>query len=93
MLLLPIQGQYEQTVNAQYAEKLGIGLYRERLDANVLGKYLAGLNEPIVDRPDILWPDNTAFFSILEDTLAKVCPKFAGPSASPTVEANHLAAS
>jgi uncharacterized protein (TIGR00661 family) len=93
MLLLPIQGQYEQTVNAQYAEKLGIGLYREQLNANVLGEYLAGLSEPIVDRPDILWPDNGAFFSLLEDTLAKVCPKFAGPPASPTVEANDLAAS
>jgi uncharacterized protein (TIGR00661 family) len=89
MLLLPIQGQYEQTVNAQYAEKLGIGLYRERLDANVLAEYLAALDEPIADRPDILWPHNDAFFTILEDTLARVCPKFAARSA----KANRLAAS
>ena len=36
MLLLPIQGQYEQMVNAYYVQKLRLGLFRRQLDADSL---------------------------------------------------------
>jgi uncharacterized protein (TIGR00661 family) len=78
MLLLPIQGQYEQTANAHYAEKLGLGLAREQFNAIALAQYLERVTDPIADHPDILWPDNDAFFRTLERTLAEVCPQYAG---------------
>jgi uncharacterized protein (TIGR00661 family) len=82
MLLLPIHGQYEQIINAFYAEKLGLALHRERLDTPTVGEYLDVLDEPVTEHPDILWPDNEALFSTLHQTLAAVCPSFAG--AAPT---------
>lgn len=36
MLLLPVQGQYEQIVNARYAKKLGLALNRTALTAGTL---------------------------------------------------------
>lgn len=76
MLLLPIQGQYEQVLNACYAEKLGFGLHRRQLDIRSLGEYLDILAEPVANHPDILRPDNRAFFDILEQRLAEVSPAF-----------------
>ena len=76
MLLLPIEGQYEQIINAFYADKLGFALHRRRLDTRALGEYLEALEEPMVRHNDILWPDNEALFSILRKTLAGVCSSF-----------------
>ncbi|HNS23055.1 MAG TPA: glycosyltransferase family protein [Sedimentisphaerales bacterium] len=39
-LLLPVQGQYEQIVNARYAEKLGLALNRLSLNVQTLIEYL-----------------------------------------------------
>jgi uncharacterized protein (TIGR00661 family) len=76
MLVLPIQGQYEQIVNAHYAEKLGLALHRRKLDVRALGEYLETLKEPLLDHPDILRPDNDAFLYLLEQRLGEVCPAF-----------------
>jgi len=84
MLLLPIQGQYEQVINAFYAEKLGIALRRRCLDAETLSEYLEFTAEPIVEHPDLLWPDNEALFGTLRRTLAEVCSSF--PKASPAAQ-------
>jgi hypothetical protein len=78
MLLLPIQGQYEQIANARYAEKLGLGLAREHFNAIALGQYLKTIDEPITDHPDILWPDNDAVFRTLDETVDQVCPQLGG---------------
>jgi uncharacterized protein (TIGR00661 family) len=84
MLLLPIHGQYEQIINAFYAEKLGLALHCERFDAATVGEYLEVLDEPVTEHPDILWPDNEALFSTLQRTLAAVCPSF--EKTSPNVD-------
>jgi uncharacterized protein (TIGR00661 family) len=76
MLLLPIQGQYEQVINAFYADRLGLALYREQLDVETIGEYLEFVQDPVPDHDDILWPDNDGFFRILEHRLADVCPAF-----------------
>lgn len=80
LLLLPIQGQYEQVLNAQYAERLGLALNRTSLDADTLREYISFLDHPIADHRDILWPDNKAVFSILDQTLDAVCPPFGAVS-------------
>ncbi len=72
MLLLPIRGQYEQIVNAMYAQRLGLGLHRDRLDGSTLAEYLDWVPSPIVDHEDILWPDNESFFAILDATIETV---------------------
>ncbi|MGB7582909.1 MAG: glycosyltransferase family protein [Sedimentisphaerales bacterium] len=75
MLLLPVIGQYEQTVNSHYIQRLGLGMWSKRLDKDVLSTYLTSLDEPVSQNSQIIWPDNAKFFEILEDTLRKVnCP-------------------
>lgn len=74
MLLLPVQGQYEQVVNARYAERLGLALNRRSLNTETLLEYLDFVRKPIVDRDEILWPDNHALFGILRRTIDRVCP-------------------
>jgi uncharacterized protein (TIGR00661 family) len=75
-LLLPIGGQYEQIVNACYAEQLGVALHRSRLDAPTVADYLDWAQTPIADHESILWPDNAAFFKILERTIETVSARF-----------------
>jgi uncharacterized protein (TIGR00661 family) len=83
MLLLPIAGQYEQMMNAFYADKLGIALHRRRLDTRTLGEYLEDLQEPMVRHKDILWPNNEVLFRTLRQMLGAVCSCF--EETSPTV--------
>jgi uncharacterized protein (TIGR00661 family) len=77
MLVLPIQGQYEQVVNAHYAEKLGLGLHRRRLDRTTLGEFIESLSEPAGNHSDLIRPDNDAFLRLFEQRLSQVCPAFA----------------
>lgn len=72
MLLLPIQGQYEQMVNAHYVQKLGLGLASKQLDAGVLTEYLALADTPMPDHADILWPDNGGLFNVLDQIVDQV---------------------
>jgi uncharacterized protein (TIGR00661 family) len=76
MLLLPVRGQYEQVINGQYAERLGLALNRTSLNAKTLMEYLDILDAPIADHSDILWPDNRAFFNILDQTLNMVFSRY-----------------
>mgnify|MGYP000968221544 CR=1 FL=1 len=91
LLLLPIQGQYEQVLNAQYAERLGLALNRTSLDADTLREYVSFLDHPIPNRCEILWPDNKAFFDILDRTLDAVWPPFDVVSAGPATQDRLLA--
>ncbi len=69
MFLLPLPGQYEQTINAQYVNSLGLGMAARRLDDATLGRFLHGLDEPIPQDDRILWPDNQGFFAVLEGAM------------------------
>ncbi|HSW01968.1 MAG TPA: glycosyltransferase family protein [Sedimentisphaerales bacterium] len=91
LLLLPIQGQYEQVLNARYAERLGLALNRTSLDADTLREYVSFLDHPIPNRCEILWPDNKAFFDILDQTLDAVWPPFDVVSAGPATQDRLLA--
>ncbi|MHC4498849.1 MAG: glycosyltransferase family protein [Planctomycetota bacterium] len=72
MLVLPLAGQYEQIINGHYIEKLGLGLSADKLDEQVLGRFLSILDEPMPEDERILWPDNDKFFQILQDVLNRL---------------------
>jgi uncharacterized protein (TIGR00661 family) len=91
MLLLPIEGQYEQMVNARYMEKLGLGFLRKRLDAGSLADYLTLADRPMPDHADILWPDNERFFRILSQTMHGVFSTFETPARREPAVGGNLA--
>jgi uncharacterized protein (TIGR00661 family) len=72
MLLLPVAGQYEQIINSHYIEKLGLGIWSEKVDEGTLARFLSQLDEPMPSDERILWPDNDRFFQILQETLNKL---------------------
>lgn len=72
MLLLPLPGQYEQIVNAYYAEKLGLALWSRQLDEPVLSRFLERLDEPIPQDDRVVWPDNQRFFEVLQGVLSNL---------------------
>jgi len=72
MLLLPLASQYEQILNAQYAEMLGMGISAEQLSRDKLSRFLDLIEKPIPQNSKILWPDNDKFFKILQQTLNKL---------------------
>ncbi|MHC4121546.1 MAG: glycosyltransferase family protein [Planctomycetota bacterium] len=69
MLLLPLAGQYEQIINAQYIEQLGLGISAEKLDEPVIARFLDELDKPLPADERIIWPDNDRFFEILQTEL------------------------
>jgi len=72
MLLLPVAGQYEQIINARYIEKLGLGIWSEKLDEAALTRFLEQMGEPMPIDENIIWPDNDKFFRILQEVLDKL---------------------
>ncbi len=72
MLLIALAGQYEQIVNADYVERLGLGINAKTFDEQSMGRFLEELEKPMGSGGDILWPDNEKFFEILQETLNKL---------------------
>jgi len=72
MLLLPLAGQYEQIVNAYYADMLGLAVGSGRLNEAVVSRFLARLAEPMPQDDRILWPDNEKFFVTLQGVLSRL---------------------
>jgi uncharacterized protein (TIGR00661 family) len=69
MLLVPLANQYEQIINAQYVQKLGLGISSEKLDETAIAQLLDQLDKPVPTDERILWPDNERFFQILQNVL------------------------
>lgn len=72
MLLIPVQGQYEQMLNAHYVERLGIGLNTNALTTESLGSFLDYLDEPRALSPEILYPDNDLCLALIERVLRRL---------------------
>lgn len=72
MLLLPLAGQYEQIINAHYIQKLGLGIWSEKLDEAVLSRFLSELDKPMPTDDRIIWPDNAQFFQLLQGVLSRL---------------------
>jgi uncharacterized protein (TIGR00661 family) len=77
MFLMPLKGQFEQQVNAVYAERLGVAVCASDLDEQKLKQFFDGLDKDYSSDPRILWPDNEAYFAILDQTLQKIGFNFA----------------
>ena len=69
MLLVPVDGQYEQRINASYVEKLSLGVWSRRLTSDAIERFLDHLEHPAPMHPDILWPDNERFFGVFQEAL------------------------
>jgi len=83
MFILPLPGQYEQTINAHYIGQLGLGQSANRLDEAKLGRFLDRLDDPISQDDRILWPDNEGFFDVLEGVLGRLaCPVSIAPASA-----------
>jgi len=72
MLLLPLAGQYEQIINAHYIQKLGLGISAEKLDEEILARFLDELDKPMPSDERIVWPGNDEFFKILHEVLNRL---------------------
>jgi uncharacterized protein (TIGR00661 family) len=79
MLLVPVAGQYEQRLNARYAEQLGLGVWCSRLTPASLSRFLSWLDHPAPLHSDLLWPDNERFFALLQGVLERLA--LTGPGA------------
>jgi uncharacterized protein (TIGR00661 family) len=72
VLLVPVAGQYEQGINARYAERLGLGLWTRQLDPEAVSRFLTHVSRPVNAHPDVLWPDNRRFFALLQGVLDRL---------------------
>ncbi len=72
MLMLPLANQYEQIINAQYIQKLGLGVAAENLDEPAIAHFLDELEKPMPDDDSIIWPDNEQFFCDLQEVLNRL---------------------
>jgi uncharacterized protein (TIGR00661 family) len=72
MLLVPLKNQYEQIINAQYIEQLGLGISAEELAGEGIERFLSRLDEPMPSDERILWPDNAGFFRILQGVFDRL---------------------
>ncbi len=69
MLLTPIKGQFEQQVNAVYAQRLGFARRVEEMDEQSIRLFLDDTDKDFPNDDHILWPDNETFLGILNETL------------------------
>lgn len=72
MLLMPVQDQYEQIVNACYIEKLGCGQQTDAITEACLEKFLSRLDAFRFDHSDLVCPDNRKYFSLLDQRFSRL---------------------
>jgi uncharacterized protein (TIGR00661 family) len=72
MYLTPLKGQFEQQVNAVYADRLGVALHAEDIEESKLKLFFNALDKDYSTDSRILWPDNEAYFGVLDQTLQKI---------------------
>lgn len=66
---MPLKGQFEQQVNAIYAERLGFATNARSLDTDSLRIFLKDAEKEYSRDDRILWPNNERFFSNLDNAL------------------------
>ncbi len=72
MLSVPIGGQYEQELNARYLEKLGYGMYAEKIDVDVMKRFLADTDAMAHALEKYVPRDNSMLFSCIDELLRDV---------------------
>ncbi len=80
MLSLPIEGQFEQQLNARYLEKLGYGMFADELDADVILRFLENTStyeEALASYPS---QDNSMTFRCLDELLERAAREEGRPA-------------
>jgi uncharacterized protein (TIGR00661 family) len=72
ILVMPLEGQYEQMINADYVEALGLGVKSWQLDEHSLVRLIMETEKPVSNDRRILWPNNERFFVMLEELFQKL---------------------
>jgi uncharacterized protein (TIGR00661 family) len=69
MLLMPVKNQYEQSINAHYVQKSNAGLQTQLLTSESFEAFKSGLASFTADHPEIIFPNNQEYFTILDQLL------------------------
>jgi uncharacterized protein (TIGR00661 family) len=87
MLSIPIDGQYEQELNARYLSHLGYGVYSEKLDRAIAAMFLENLPSYQRNVDTYVPRDNTMLFGCVDELLARIADGEAAPARldSPTL--------
>lgn len=71
MLSLPVEGQFEQVLNALYLEKLGYGMYAKALDGEVLREFLSRVPRCAEALKGYSQQGNTKLIAALDEQLER----------------------
>ncbi len=71
MLSLPVEGQFEQVLNALYLERLGYGMYAKALDGDVLKEFLSRVPKCQEALKGYSQDGNTKLIAALDEQLEK----------------------
>ena len=72
MLSCPIDGQYEQELNARYLQQLGYGRFTRHLDENIIGDFLSGIDGMRDKLRGYAPTDNTLIQDCLDELLEDI---------------------
>jgi uncharacterized protein (TIGR00661 family) len=72
ILSMPIEGQYEQELNARYLQKLGYGKYTPKLDEAIIEDFLQGTDEMAQNLSRYVPRNNSMLFECIDELLRKV---------------------
>lgn len=72
MLSCPVEGQYEQELNARYLHELGYGRFTRHLDEETIGDFLCGLDEMSNRLQSYDRTDNTVIMGCLDELLEDI---------------------
>jgi hypothetical protein len=72
MLSVPIQGQYEQELNARYLQRLGYGMFSEEMNGDVISDFLKKTPEMQEALKSYKSRDNRVLFDCIDELLRDV---------------------
>jgi UDP-N-acetylglucosamine:LPS N-acetylglucosamine transferase len=71
MLSIPLEGQFEQVINALYLEKLGYGMYTKQLTMESLKEFLSRVPACQQSLKGYVQEGNTQLLTALREQLAR----------------------
>jgi len=87
VLSLPIEGQFEQVLNARYLEKLGYGRHAERLDVDAIADFVVRSDDFAHSLERYVPRSNDLLFGCVDELLRRVT---AGESAPDALDAPSM---
>ena len=80
MLSIPIEGQFEQDLNARYLEQLGYGAWARKLGEKEVRAFLERTNEFSTCLSEYKKQDNGMLFDCLDELIQRVSKKKKRPA-------------